>query len=396
MLKMDFLGLTTLTVIHDALDVDRARAPATRAGPRHARRSTIPTTYRMLRAGRTAGVFQFESPLATDMLRSMRCDRFDDLVASQRADAPRPARRRHAQGLSAPEARRGAGHVRAARARADPRADVRRHHLSGAGDAHRAGARGHLARRSRRAAQGGGQEGRGADPAGARQVHREGGRARLRPRDHRGARRADRDVRPLRLQQVALGRVLDHLVPHRVAQGALPRRVHGGAAVVVDRRHGQRREVHQRGARARASRCCRPTSTSRATSSPSRRRSGSASGSARSATSDAAAIDSILAAQRDEPFTTLLRPRRARRPAAVQQAGVRGADRVGRARRARRAPRAVLAVARHRAAGSVAQAAGEGDGPGLAVRAGRRCRSAGSRTRRACCPTSRRWRKPSG
>ena len=53
--------------------------------------------------------------------------------------------------------------LRAPRARADPRADVRRHHLPGAGDAHRAGARRHLARRSRRAAQGGRQEGRGAD-----------------------------------------------------------------------------------------------------------------------------------------------------------------------------------------------------------------------------------------
>ena len=41
-----------------------------------------PETYRQLRAGRTAGVFQFESALATDMLKSMRCDRFDDLVAS--------------------------------------------------------------------------------------------------------------------------------------------------------------------------------------------------------------------------------------------------------------------------------------------------------------------------
>ena len=49
--------------------------------------------------------------LATDMLRSMRCDRFDDLVATQRADASGPARRRDAQGLSSAEARRGAGHA---------------------------------------------------------------------------------------------------------------------------------------------------------------------------------------------------------------------------------------------------------------------------------------------
>ncbi|HEX7940873.1 MAG TPA: DNA polymerase III subunit alpha [Gemmatimonadaceae bacterium] len=47
-------------------------------------------TYRMLRSGRTAGVFQFESPLATDVLRSMRCDRFDDLVASNALLRPGP------------------------------------------------------------------------------------------------------------------------------------------------------------------------------------------------------------------------------------------------------------------------------------------------------------------
>jgi DNA polymerase-3 subunit alpha len=49
-----------------------------------------PETYRMLRLGRTVGVFQFESPLATDMLRAMRCDRFDDLVASSALMRPGP------------------------------------------------------------------------------------------------------------------------------------------------------------------------------------------------------------------------------------------------------------------------------------------------------------------
>src|SRR5260221_668812 len=44
----------------------------------------------MLRAGRTTGVFQFESALATDMLRSMRCDRFNDLVASNALMRPGP------------------------------------------------------------------------------------------------------------------------------------------------------------------------------------------------------------------------------------------------------------------------------------------------------------------
>jgi len=44
----------------------------------------------MLRSGRTAGVFQFESPLATDVLRQMRCDRFDDIVASNALLRPGP------------------------------------------------------------------------------------------------------------------------------------------------------------------------------------------------------------------------------------------------------------------------------------------------------------------
>jgi DNA polymerase III subunit alpha len=88
MLKMDFLGLTTLTVIKDALDAIEART-----GNRpdlDAIATDDPEVYRMLRAGRTVGVFQFESPLATDMLRAMRCDRFDDLVASNALMRPGP------------------------------------------------------------------------------------------------------------------------------------------------------------------------------------------------------------------------------------------------------------------------------------------------------------------
>ena len=40
--------------------------------------------------GHTVGVFQFESPLATDVLKRMRCDRFDDLVASNALLRPGP------------------------------------------------------------------------------------------------------------------------------------------------------------------------------------------------------------------------------------------------------------------------------------------------------------------
>jgi DNA polymerase-3 subunit alpha len=88
MLKMDFLGLTTLTVLSYAVASIAARTGTV------IDLDALPLdddeTYRMLRAGRTSGVFQFESALATDVLRSMRCDRFDDLVASNALMRPGP------------------------------------------------------------------------------------------------------------------------------------------------------------------------------------------------------------------------------------------------------------------------------------------------------------------
>jgi DNA polymerase-3 subunit alpha len=88
MLKMDFLGLTTLTIITDAVANIRAR------GREVPDLDDIPLdddeTYHMLRLGKTAGVFQFESPLATDLLRSLRCDQFNDIVASNALMRPGP------------------------------------------------------------------------------------------------------------------------------------------------------------------------------------------------------------------------------------------------------------------------------------------------------------------
>ncbi len=88
MLKMDMLGLKTLTVIHDAVNM---------IAERHGVRPDMdtlpfddPEVYALLRRGRTAGVFQFESALATETLRAMKCDRFDDLVASNALLRPGP------------------------------------------------------------------------------------------------------------------------------------------------------------------------------------------------------------------------------------------------------------------------------------------------------------------
>jgi DNA polymerase-3 subunit alpha len=88
MLKMDMLGLKTLTVIHDAVLMIAARAGVDI--DMAALTFDDPKVYELLRQGRTAGVFQFESPLATDTLRAMKCDRFDDLVASNALLRPGP------------------------------------------------------------------------------------------------------------------------------------------------------------------------------------------------------------------------------------------------------------------------------------------------------------------
>jgi DNA polymerase-3 subunit alpha len=98
MLKMDFLGLKTLTVVHDAVATIRARHggalrhPVT--GVEYDRVEDVPlddpAVYRMLARGGTAGVFQFESSLATDKLRAMKADRFDDLIAANALVRPGP------------------------------------------------------------------------------------------------------------------------------------------------------------------------------------------------------------------------------------------------------------------------------------------------------------------
>jgi DNA polymerase-3 subunit alpha len=88
MLKMDMLGLKTLTVIHDAVNMIAVRHGSAPGMDELA--LDDPKVYELLRHGRTAGIFQFESPLATDTLRAMKCDRFDDLVACNALLRPGP------------------------------------------------------------------------------------------------------------------------------------------------------------------------------------------------------------------------------------------------------------------------------------------------------------------
>ena len=88
MLKIDLLGLKTLTVLHDAAQMVKELHGVTVDLEQPDLED--PKVYALLRSGRTAGVFQFESPLATDCLRNMKCDRFDDLVATNALMRPGP------------------------------------------------------------------------------------------------------------------------------------------------------------------------------------------------------------------------------------------------------------------------------------------------------------------
>jgi DNA polymerase-3 subunit alpha len=87
LVKFDFLGLKTLTVIQRALDILAGQGKQIDI-------TTIPLddarTFEMLAKGDAAGVFQFESQGMRDVLRMMRPDRFEDLIAAVSLYRPGP------------------------------------------------------------------------------------------------------------------------------------------------------------------------------------------------------------------------------------------------------------------------------------------------------------------
>ncbi|MFH1023956.1 MAG: DNA polymerase III subunit alpha [Planctomycetota bacterium] len=88
MLKMDFLGLRTLTVIARTVEIvqkTRGIDIDTRGLPL----DDIPT-YRLLQNGETHGVFQFESSGMRDLIRQLRPDRFEDIIAMVALYRPGP------------------------------------------------------------------------------------------------------------------------------------------------------------------------------------------------------------------------------------------------------------------------------------------------------------------
>ena len=78
LVKFDFLGLKTLTVLQRAVDLisHRGEAPDLLKIP-----LSDEKTFEMLSKGDTVGIFQLESSGMRDVLRNMRPDRFEDIIA---------------------------------------------------------------------------------------------------------------------------------------------------------------------------------------------------------------------------------------------------------------------------------------------------------------------------
>ena len=87
LIKFDLLGLKTLTVIHKTLEILAARGVALDL-------SAIPLddkpTYKLIGDGDTSSVFQLESAGMRQMLRSLRPEKFEDIIAAVALYRPGP------------------------------------------------------------------------------------------------------------------------------------------------------------------------------------------------------------------------------------------------------------------------------------------------------------------
>ena len=90
LLKMDFLGLSTLTLLHDAVAHIQDTTGETIA------LEALPLddvkTYQLFSEGRTLGIFQFESSGMRDTLRKAKPEQFEDLIALNALYRPGPLR----------------------------------------------------------------------------------------------------------------------------------------------------------------------------------------------------------------------------------------------------------------------------------------------------------------
>jgi DNA polymerase III subunit alpha len=88
LLKMDFLGLNTLTIINDALELIKERHGIWINPDEIPLDDTI--TYELFQRGETVGIFQYESPGMQKHMKNLKPDKFDDLIAMNALYRPGP------------------------------------------------------------------------------------------------------------------------------------------------------------------------------------------------------------------------------------------------------------------------------------------------------------------
>ena len=185
LVKFDFLGLRTLTIIDWAvktINAHRASSQASRRWTSNALPMDDAPTYALLKRCETTAVFQLESRGMKDLIRRLQPDSFEDIVALVALFRPGPLQsgmvddfinRKHGRTTGPidylhPDLQAGAG------------ADLRRDPVPGTGDADRAGAGRLHARRRRLAAPRDGQEKARGDGEAALHFRRGRDRARRR------------------------------------------------------------------------------------------------------------------------------------------------------------------------------------------------------------------------
>ena len=246
LVKFDFLGLKTLTVLQTAVRLLKQRGIELDL-------AAIPLddkkTYDTLSRAEAVGIFQLESQGMRRALLDMRPDRFEDIIAlvalyrpGPMANIPTYCARKHGDGEAG---------IHPSQARADPARDLRRHRLSGTGDAGRADPRRLYARPGRSAPPRHGQEDPLGDAGAAQGLRQRRDRARHRARACGCDLRPAGALRRIRLQQEPRRGLRAGRLPDRLSEGELSGGVHGG---VDDARHGQHRQAFGIPRRGRAAR----------------------------------------------------------------------------------------------------------------------------------------------
>ena len=90
LVKFDFLGLKTLTVIQHALDLINRGRPEAEKIERHQIPLNDKATFELMSRGDTAGVFQMESSGFTEMVMKLRPSCFEDVIAAGALYRPGP------------------------------------------------------------------------------------------------------------------------------------------------------------------------------------------------------------------------------------------------------------------------------------------------------------------